>query len=653
MATRAYVAENPEQLPVEFLGSQVGHLAQVMHSERKFIANLHGNIDDSSSWIFTHSSLKELRSKTFYNDFLRTCLSSFTNLFIGMTIDDIAVGSHLKSLSKLNIEAPSHFWLTDRGDFRTDEWAEKVGVRLIKYRPDSNHSQVLEFLKDLIASTPNDPHPIPPLAFSGLPINTTETLLSPEEMLSLNAEDIRYILNQEAVRILSPENDQAYNEYEAFVQKYDEAIFRAWYTSDKDGRNQLLGHKLKQQVALGAFGRVYEAETADGRKVAIKVLLENIRRDPGLLRSFRRGVRSMRILQERHVDGMVAYETTSEIPAFVTMEWIEGPNLTEAKDARALEDWEDVLFISKELTSIIRNAHSLPDRVLHRDIRPSNVMLRDYWIDPSNYKVAVLDFDLSWHRGAQELSVLHTTAVGYLAPEQILASSDGSTRNAAVDAFGIGMTIYYICGGTEPLPELHQHANYADLVEKATRSLTSSSWKSLPERMKRLIISSTRHRQSERWDLSQIVAELERLQAAHSGSISHITTEMLVEELAARSITFAKYEWNTDTNSASYQLPTGLLLQLSADEPNANVSLRISWARTGIEQRAGMSKYVIKATRTLADQLKSAHWKIVTEKHEAQSMTIQATKNRQSILQDIDHEAEILDATLQGLKFAE
>src|SRR3989337_2606612 len=130
----------------------------------------------------------------------------------------------------------------------------------------------------------------------------------------------------------------------------------------------------------------------------------------------------MRCLSNRHVEGMVPYHAAFEIPAFVVMDLIVGPDLHKAVESRACEEWDTILKITVELAAVIRKAHLLPERVLHRDIRPSNVMLKDYYTDPDAWEVAVCDFDLSWHKDALEQSVLQS-ASGYLAPEQLFRHS--------------------------------------------------------------------------------------------------------------------------------------------------------------------------------------------------------------------------------------
>ena len=244
-------------------------------------------------------------------------------------------------------------------------------------------------------------------------------------------------MNAHAQQILESGTEKAYEEFDRFCQKYDPAIYRAWYTSDKPGQNDLLGYRLIKKEAKGAFGSVYRAESAERSGLAVKVLHEDVRENPNILQSFRRGVHSMRILSEAGVNGMVPYIDASEIPAFVVMDWIDGPNLKEAVESGFLAEWSEILEASHSIIDIVRRAHRLPQRVLHRDIRPQNIMLKDYYQDPNPGRIVVLDFDLSWHMGAEEKSVIHgSTSTGYLAPEQIQRRVGVSTRHASVDSFG-------------------------------------------------------------------------------------------------------------------------------------------------------------------------------------------------------------------------
>ena len=369
----------------------------------------------------TYSDLKWQLSSPSYQNFIRSCLSAKTVVFVGISADDEAVGGFIENLSNLGIDAGAHYWITDRRDLVTDQWAEKQGIRLIRYdTPDGNHSELLELLDDLIdfvsADDPADATPVIPVGLSP----ATDALPQEADLLKQDAESIRNILNEEANRILASLYPDAIEDYNRFSQAYDQAIYRAWYTSTESSNNRLLDNILLEEVASGAFGKVYQATDSVGNLVAVKVLHEAIRRNADFLQAFRRGVRSMEILGNNGVKGMVPYRKAFEIPACVVMDWVDGPNLDDAVSSRQIGDWELILRIGSDMADIVRRGHVLPERVLHRDIRPSNVMLRGFYSDPDKWDVVVLDFDLSWHRGALEKSVIHGSAMlGYLAPEQI------------------------------------------------------------------------------------------------------------------------------------------------------------------------------------------------------------------------------------------
>ena len=285
LATKALGEISPGLLAAEFSGRNVGSYLHALKSPRPFIANLHGIADEASSWVFTQDDLNKLRRSSAYRTFLTGCFTATTVLFLGISTDDIAVGGHLQALADAGIDTGSHYWLTDRDDIETDTWAERVGIRVIRYDNHDNHAGIVEFFEDVLQFVPDDDPAAPPVYLERL-ARSLDSLPSEDELLQYGAEDIRNLLNSHASALLSDDTTDSYKAYDEFAKSYDQAIYRAWYTSATERNNQLLGFTLQKEVARGAFGRVYRATAADGRQVAIKVLLEDVRRDPDLLGSF-------------------------------------------------------------------------------------------------------------------------------------------------------------------------------------------------------------------------------------------------------------------------------------------------------------------------------------------------------------------------------
>lgn len=416
LAGRSHSEIRSGKLLYEFCGREAGQRLYLLKGRQPpFVVQLHGVVEDESSWVFTHDELKSLSANSGYTEFIRACLATRTVLFLAISAEDFAAGGHLQRLREMNLDVGTHFWLTDRTDTDTDRWAESVGIRVIRYaNADRTHSAVGEFFEDLLSYLPADVDPDP--VSSGVTQPSFAELPSPEELMKEDADTIRYYLNTKATEILTGSNPYKYDVYDVFCKKYNQAIYRAWYVSQIPPDNELLGYTILDEIASGAFGTVYVATDKNGDNLAIKVLHERVRNQPQMLQSFRRGVKSMEILSQHGLSGVVPYKFASEIPAFVVMDYVQGPTLQEAVEKHRIKDWRLVLRIASALVAIIRRSHQLPERVLHRDIRPSNIMLRNGWSSSENdWEVLVLDFDLSWHRDATEMSIMAgTTLNAYL-----------------------------------------------------------------------------------------------------------------------------------------------------------------------------------------------------------------------------------------------
>ena len=621
LATRALGDVSPSCYSTEFSGKKAGDFLHVLRSPHPFIANLHGIADDASTWVLTREDLRHLVKSQGYRTLIRSCLTTTTVLFIGITVDDDAVSNHLRKLTASGIDFGTHYWLTNRCDLGTDSWAEHSGVQVIRYH---DHQDIPNFFDDILKFVPEEEDNLPPVVPRKIETSDHSELPALKQILALEPEKIREMLNAHAKTILNPNTLESYEKYERFISEHDEAIYRAWYVSERSFPSKFCGFTLDSHAARGAFGHVYRASATDGSQVAIKLVLEEVRRNPALLRSFRRGVRSMQYLMRRDIVGMVEYKEASEIPAFVVMDWVDGPSLTDARLSHQIDEWELILKIGFQMTDIISRAHAIPERVLHRDIRPSNIMLEGFYVDSNSWRVVVLDFDLSWHLGAQEQSIVHGPVFGYLAPEQIEKRSGVSTRHAAVDSFGVGMTLYFMVSGKDPVPEQHLHSDWSTTVLEASLHHNSPVWQSLPFRYSRLVINATQDRQSERWDLAQIRDELERMMDVLSQPDQVVSAELIAEEITARM--GREYRWSDNTGSAIIRLVSGLVISVSGDESRRLIILNLNWSTSGRQERKKVGKWMPSAVQRSKQLLRSSGWRIrTTNIHPLQSVVIEAS----------------------------
>jgi serine/threonine protein kinase len=626
-------------------GATAPRLRKVLHSGHPFLVTLHGNTDDPKTWVFTDAELSQLHTLA-YKEFMRSIFTAFTVIFLGVSAEDVAIGGPLASLTADEIYGQTHYWVTDRSDHKVREWAERVGIRMLPYDSTHGHAIVGDILNDLEKAIA--PEPLAPPVVSSQATGSV-TLPPVGELITRPLPEIRSVLNSRARQLLSMDGgDRLYQE---FVIEYDQAIHSAWYTNHL--HHDLMGNTLVETVRSGAFGQVYKAVDPQGGPIAIKVLLAENRSNTELMKSFRRGVQAMRILGERRVKGMVDFIDASEIPAFVAMEWIEGPDLGIAKDSRLLEEWSDILWASTSLVSVISAAHSLPERVLHRDIRPANIMLRNGWGQRDEWELVVLDFDLSTFEGARQRSVLAAgSALGYLAPEQINPSAKVSTRNAAVDSFGIGMTLLFLCSGREPELHAQMFENFPKRVAGSVSMPEGAAWRSLPVRVGRIIMGATKAAQTERWSIDRILAELQRLSAAQSDPTSVVDPDLIADEIISRCQRIQDFEWNEDQESIEYASASGIRVRIRGKIDSDRVELSIGWDATGMEERSNVSKYMPDRVQRALSRLTSGGWRISSKELGSKSVLIRASLTTRDAWNRLDSASAALDDTVGYFQFS-
>lgn len=625
-AARSFNDQRPGQKLVPFAGLESSKYSHLLQTPDPIVVHLHGELENADSWVLTKRQLNRLLNDKGYKNLVRALLTTETVIFLGISAEDVAVGGHLDRMRQDGIALGTHYWITSRADGDTDKWAESCGIRVIRYRAGADgHNELDALVDDLLGYVSIDALADPVLS---VPTGRPRRLGSPGELRGLSPEEVRVSLNQHAQGILDSVKDEGerLERYAAFVREYGEAIHNAWYVTAEPPENVVLGYEVVSREKKGAFGTVYRAVDSEGRSVALKVLNEEVRHDSEYLQCFRRGVKSMRILTDRGVKGMVPYRDASEIPACAVMKYVEGPNLEEAVDSQYVREWTSILKVAVQLATVIRSAHQLPERVLHRDIRPANVMLEGYYADQDDWSVVVLDFDLSWHKGAVGMSMDNpNSSSGYVAPEQVSRHTKHSTRSALVDSFGLGMTLFFLASGRHPVHLQHKHTDWREELTNRVGRKACAQWRSLPRRYCRLIEWATKQEQSERWDVAQILGELTRLHKAfHSGWPE--SAELAAEEVVSRSKMMDNYRWSRDQRVATTDLASGVSIAVQGREEHRDVLLTIEYIDSGMTgERRSIAKWLPKAFSQAAADLNAGGWRAVPGSVSGRAGTVQAT----------------------------
>lgn len=201
--------------------------------------------------------------------------------------------------------------------------------------------------------------------------------------------------------------------------------------------------KLLYVIAGGTFAKVYRAsDPTTGDVVAVKILRQQLTKDPENIRQFHREAKLTEQLHHPNIARMIEVGVEkSTNQHYIAMEFIEGGNLREFIKIRKRVDASELIRLGVQMIEGLR--YALSKGVTHRDVKPTNILISASgdvkWVDFG--LGGVVDTGRSASDAAQR-------TVDYAALEKATGAPKGDPRS---DIFFIGAVFYELVAGENPL----------------------------------------------------------------------------------------------------------------------------------------------------------------------------------------------------------
>ena len=216
------------------------------------------------------------------------------------------------------------------------------------------------------------------------------------------------------------------------------AGYRLTVTSATSGPAVLGRYRLLRHIGEGGMGVVHLASGPDGRRVALKVLRPHVVGDPEGRARLAREVASLQRVRSERVAEFLDADPWGPTP-FVVTRFVPGLSLSDYVDEYGPLRGQQLLRLAGGLAEALAAVHAVG--VVHRDVKPSNVLLEGQ--DP-----VLIDFGLA--RAAEDAAVTMTGWMmgtpAYLTPEIALGQEPGP----ATDVHSWASTVAFACRGTSP-----------------------------------------------------------------------------------------------------------------------------------------------------------------------------------------------------------
>lgn len=289
-------------------------------------------------------------------------------------------------------------------------------------------------------------------------------------------------------------------------------------------------YEVTKKLGEGGMGAVFEAvHTQIARQAAIKVLLPQYAADPHVAQRFLNEARAVNLIDH---PGIVEIFDMGRLPdnsTYIIMELLRGETLShriERRGGRLMVP--EATHLLRQLAAALTAAHAAG--VVHRDLKPDNIMIVRDTTDASGERAIILDFGIAKlnepdEQGTESVPVHKLTRTGavmgtafYMSPEQCTGSSGIDSKS---DVYSLGVILFQLLAGRLPFLAEGVGAVMAMHIYEAPPSLRAFS-PDCPQELETLCVSMMSKDRWARPSMTDVLAETSGIAACYPFSRSEL-----------------------------------------------------------------------------------------------------------------------------------
>jgi len=207
-------------------------------------------------------------------------------------------------------------------------------------------------------------------------------------------------------------------------------------------------YELLERVGQGGMAVVYRGiDRSLKRTVAVKILHKHLSDYQEARDRFEREAQAVAKLRHENILEIFDYSAKAGSESYIVTEFIDGQTLKQFITERPITFPEVGAMIMLQVARALAHAHA--GGILHRDVKPENIMIR------SDGVVKLMDFGISHMVDLERLTVTGQLlgSPAYMAPEHV----EGRPLDFRTDVFAVGIVLYQLTVGKLPFEGKNPH----------------------------------------------------------------------------------------------------------------------------------------------------------------------------------------------------